>query len=142
LSEMVASGVTAAAMEVSSHALALDRVAGCLFDVAVFTNLTRDHLDFHGDMESYFRAKKQLFAMRKPGAAAVVNRDDAFGSRLSAEIAPPLVTYSVSGRAEADVRAADARCDLDGTTLAVEHAGGTFLVASSLLGRFNVENLL
>jgi UDP-N-acetylmuramoyl-L-alanyl-D-glutamate--2,6-diaminopimelate ligase len=142
LSEMVASGVAAAAIEVSSHALALDRVAGCLFDLAVFTNLTRDHLDFHGDMESYYQAKKRLFAMRKPGAAAVVNRDDAFGRRLAWEIAPPIVTYSVSGRPDADVRAAAARCDLDGTTLAVEHAGGRFTVASQLLGRFNVENLL
>src|SRR5204862_6468785 len=141
-SEMVGSGVTAAAMEVSSHALALDRVAGCLFDVAVFTNLTRDHLDFHGDMESYFQAKKGLFAMRKPGGAAVVNSDDTFGHRLAAEIAPPVVTYSTSGAPEADVRAAAARCDLSGTTLPAEHAGGKFTVASPLLGRFNVENLL
>ena len=85
LAEMVDAGVPAAAMEVSSHALALDRVAGCRFDVAVFTNLTRDHLDFHGDMESYFDAKKRLFAMRKPAAAAVVNVDDAFGRRLAAK---------------------------------------------------------
>jgi UDP-N-acetylmuramoyl-L-alanyl-D-glutamate--2,6-diaminopimelate ligase len=142
LSEMVGSGVPAAAIEVSSHALALDRVTGCLFDIAVFTNLTRDHLDFHGDMESYFQAKKRLFAMRKPGAAAVVNRDDAFGRRLAAEVAPPVVTYSASGRPEADVRAAAARCDLNGIALEVAHAGGRFTVASPLLGRFNVENLL
>jgi UDP-N-acetylmuramoyl-L-alanyl-D-glutamate--2,6-diaminopimelate ligase len=142
LSEMAASGVAAAAIEVSSHALVLYRVAGCLFDVAVFTNLTRDHLDFHGDMEAYFQAKKLLFPMRKPGAAAVINDDDAFGRLLAAEIAPPVLTYSASGRAEADVRAAAARCDLTGTTLQAEHAGGSFRVASPLLGRFNVENLL
>jgi UDP-N-acetylmuramoyl-L-alanyl-D-glutamate--2,6-diaminopimelate ligase len=142
LAEMAGAGVTAAAIEVSSHALALDRVAGTLFDVAVFTNLTRDHLDFHGDMESYYLAKKRLFAMRKPGAAAVVNVDDEFGRRLAAEIAPPVVTFSASGRPEADVRAAEARCDLSGTTLEVEHGGGRFRVASPLLGRFNVENLL
>jgi UDP-N-acetylmuramoyl-L-alanyl-D-glutamate--2,6-diaminopimelate ligase len=142
LAEMVEAGVAAAAIEVSSHALALERVTGCRFDLAVFTNLTRDHLDFHGDMESYYQAKKRLFAMRKPGAPAVVNVDDAFGRRLAGEIAPPVVTYSASGRGEAQVRAVAARCDLTGTTLEVEHAGGRFPVVSPLLGRFNVENLL
>ena len=142
LAEMVGAGVTAAAIEVSSHALALERVTGCRFDLAVFTNLTRDHLDFHGDMELYYQAKKRLFAMRKPGAPAIVNADDAFGRRLAAEIAPPVVTYSASGRAEAQIRAVAARCDLTGTELEVEHAGGRFLVESRLLGRFNVENLL
>ena len=141
LAEMVAAGLTAAAIEVSSHALALDRVEGCLFDVAVFTNLTRDHLDFHADMESYFSAKKRLFTLRKPRAAAVLNADDAFGARLAAELAAPVLTYSAAG-APADVRALDARCDLAGTSLTVAHAGGRFRVASPLLGRFNVENLL
>ena len=141
LAEMVREGVPAAAIEVSSHALALERVAGCRFDVAVFTNLTRDHLDFHGDMESYYQAKKKLFAMRKPGASAVVNLDDESGRRLGSEASPPVVTYSVSGRPEAAVRAVSARCDLSGTALDVEHAGGRFHVASPLLGRFNVENL-
>ena len=142
LAEMAGAGVAAAAIEVSSHALALERVTGRLFDLAVFTNLTRDHLDFHGDMESYFRAKKRLFAMRKPGAPAVVNADDEYGRRLTAEIAPPIVTYSASGRREARVRAAAVRCDLAGTALEVEHPGGRFPVSSPLLGRFNVENLL
>ena len=142
LAEMIEAGVPAAAMEVSSHALALERVAGCRFDVAVFTNLTREHLDFHGDMESYYGAKKKLFAMRKPGAPAVVNFDDAFGRRLAAEIEPPIVTYSPSGRAEADVRAAGSRCDLSGTVFEVERRGSRFRVSSPLLGRFNVENLL
>jgi UDP-N-acetylmuramoyl-L-alanyl-D-glutamate--2,6-diaminopimelate ligase len=142
LSEMVAAGVPAAAMEVSSHALALERVAGCRFDVEVFTNLTREHLDFHGDMESYYGAKKRLFAMRKPGTSAVVNFDDAFGRRLAAEIDAPIVTYSPSGKAAADVRAAGSRCDLSGTALEVEHGGSRFRVSSPLLGRFNVENLL
>ncbi len=141
LAEMVETGVPAAAIEVSSHALALDRIAGCRFDVAVFTNLTRDHLDFHGDMESYFGAKKRLFAMRKPAAAAVVNGDDAFGRRLALEVAPPVLTYSASG-GQADVRVSASHCDLAGTSLEVRHEGGTFAIASPLLGRFNVENLL
>jgi UDP-N-acetylmuramoyl-L-alanyl-D-glutamate--2,6-diaminopimelate ligase len=142
LAEMAGAGVPAAAIEVSSHALALERVAGCRFDVAVFTNLTRDHLDFHGDMESYYREKKRLFAMRKPGAMAVVNVDDAFGRRLASEITAPVETYSATGRSEADVRAAAARCDMTGIAFEVAHPGGKFRVVSPLLGRFNVENLL
>jgi UDP-N-acetylmuramoyl-L-alanyl-D-glutamate--2,6-diaminopimelate ligase len=141
LAEMVDEGIPAAAMEVSSHALALDRVAGCRFDVAVFTNLTQDHLDFHGDLETYFDAKKKLFTLRKPAAAAVVNVDDAFGRRLATEAAPPVVTWSPSG-ARADVRAEDVRCDVSGTSLAVVHAGGRFRISSALLGRFNADNLL
>ena len=141
LADMVAEGLPAAVVEVSSHGLALDRVDGCRFDVAVFTNLTRDHLDFHLDMESYFAAKKRLFSLRKPGAAAVVNTDDPFGRRLAAELAPPVVTYSPSGAA-ADVRSEAARCDLSGTSLDVVHKGGRFRVTSPLLGRFNVANLL
>ncbi len=123
LAEMVDGGVPAAAMEVSSHALALDRVAGCRFDVAVFTNLTQDHLDFHRDLDGYFDAKRKLFSMRKPGAAAVVNADDAFGRRLAAETAPPVTTWSPSG-APADVRGQDVRCDLAGTSLDVVHPAG------------------
>jgi UDP-N-acetylmuramoyl-L-alanyl-D-glutamate--2,6-diaminopimelate ligase len=141
LAEMVDEGIPAAAMEVSSHALALDRVAGCRFDVAVFTNLTQDHLDFHGDLESYFDAKKKLFTLRKPAAAAVVNADDPFGRRLASEAAPPVVTWSPSG-ARADVRAEDIRCDVSGTSLDVVHAGGRFRISSALLGRFHADNLL
>src|SRR5262249_3365946 len=134
--------IPAAAVEVSSHALSLERVAGCRFDVAVFTNLTRDHLDFHGDMESYYQAKKRLFGMRKQSAAAVVNLDDDAGRRLASEVAPPVVTSSARGREGAVVRAASARCDLSGTRIEVAHGGGNFSVSSPLLGRFNVENLL
>jgi UDP-N-acetylmuramoyl-L-alanyl-D-glutamate--2,6-diaminopimelate ligase len=141
LAEMVAAGTPAAAMEVSSHALALDRVAGTRFDVAVFTNLTRDHLDFHGDLETYFEAKRKLFALRKPGAAAVVNAEDPWGRRLAKEVAPPVVTFSAGGD-DADVRAENVVADLSGTSLDVAHAGGRFRVASPLLGRFNADNLL
>ncbi len=141
LAEMVDAGVPAAAMEVSSHALALDRVVGCRFDVAVFTNLTQDHLDFHGDLETYFGAKRVLFDLRKPGAAAVVNVDDAFGRRLAAEVAAPVVTWSPTGAA-ASVRAENVLCDLTGTALDVVHPGGRFRISSPLLGRFNVDNLL
>lgn len=141
LAEMVADGAKAAALEVSSHALTLDRVEGCRFDVAVFTNLTRDHLDFHGDMEAYFAAKRRLFDLRKPGAAGVVNVDDTYGARLLAEEAPPMVGYSPSG-ARADVSAESVACDLSGTRLDVIHPAGRFPLASPLAGRFNVANLL
>ena len=140
LAELVSDGVPAAAMEVSSHALALDRAEGCRFDVAVFTNLTRDHLDFHRDMEAYFLAKRRLFELRKPGASGVVNADDPFGRRLLAET-PPMVGFSAAGD-PADFRAASAHCDLSGTVVDVEHAGGTFRMESPLLGRFQVANLL
>ncbi len=142
LAEMVRDGAKAAAMEVSSHALVLERVAGCRFDVAVFTNLTRDHLDFHGDMEGYYAAKRLLFALRKPGAAGVVNADDPYGRRLLAEEAAPLLGFSPSGAMDADVRAENAACDLTGTRLDVVHAGGRFALSSPLAGRFNVANLL
>lgn len=140
LAEMVDSNTPAAAMEVSSHALALDRVEGCRFDVTVFTNLTRDHLDFHGDLETYFQAKRRLFELRKPGAAAVVNADDPSGRRLAAEVPPPVVTWSTRG--DADVRAEAVRSDLSGTSLEAVHRGGRFRISSPLLGRFNVDNLL
>lgn len=141
LAEMVAQGLPAAAMEASSHALALDRIVGCRFDLALFTNLTREHLDFHGNMEEYFRAKARLFGMRKPGAPGVVNVGDPYGLRLAGKIEPPVVTYSARGDA-ADVRAESIRCDLARTTFDVLHGGGVFHVSSALAGRFNVENLL
>jgi UDP-N-acetylmuramoyl-L-alanyl-D-glutamate--2,6-diaminopimelate ligase len=140
LAEMVEDGTRAAAMEVSSHSLALDRVEGCRFDVAVFTNLTRDHLDFHGDMESYYQAKKRLFALRKPGACAVINVDDSFGARLLAEVAPPSASFSPSGGA-AEFRAENGRCDLSGVAFELAYPGGRLPIASPLLGRFQLSNL-
>ncbi|HKD16635.1 MAG TPA: UDP-N-acetylmuramoyl-L-alanyl-D-glutamate--2,6-diaminopimelate ligase [Thermoanaerobaculia bacterium] len=140
LAEMVADGAKAAALEVSSHALALERVEGCRFDVVVFTNLTRDHLDFHGDMDSYYAVKKLLFDLRKPGAFGVVNADDPYGRRLLGEVAPPVASYSASGAA-ADYRAVSATCDLTGVRFDLVHAGGRLSVASPLLGRFQLANL-
>src|SRR5262245_32744280 len=141
LAELASDGVAAAALEVSSHALVLERVTGCRFDSAIFTNLTRDHLDFHGTMEEYYEAKKLLFGMRKPGGAAVINVDDLYGRRLLAEAGPPLASFSPSGAA-ADFRAEAIRCDLTGTRFEVVHAGGCVAVAAPLLGRFQVGNIL
>lgn len=142
LSQMLARGVTACALEVSSHALALSRVAGLRFDATIFTNLTRDHLDFHRDFAGYAQAKEKLFSLRKEGAAAVINRDDAVGRQFLARAAPPSVSYSPAGDALADFWAADVVTNLEGTSLTVRCRDGSWHVESPLVGRFNVENLL
>jgi UDP-N-acetylmuramoyl-L-alanyl-D-glutamate--2,6-diaminopimelate ligase len=135
---MAERGVTAAAMEVSSHSLALGRVAGTGFDVAVFTNLSQDHLDFHADMEDYFRAKASLFM---PPVIGVVNTDDKYGRRLAAEVPVPVTTFSPSGRDEADWRAADVRSGADGSTFRLIGPGGIEAdVSVGLAGVFNVAN--
>jgi len=100
---MAERGVTAAAMEVSSHSLALGRVGGTSFDVAVFTNLSQDHLDFHPDLEDYFRAKASLFM---PPVLGVINIDDKYGRRLASSALVPITTFSAAGRDEADTEAA------------------------------------
>jgi UDP-N-acetylmuramoyl-L-alanyl-D-glutamate--2,6-diaminopimelate ligase len=137
---MVERGVTAAAMEVSSHSLALGRVAGTSFDVAVFTNLSQDHLDFHAGLEEYFRAKASLFV---PPVIGVVNLDDKHGRRLAAAAPVPITTFSASGRGEADWRAADVRSGADGSTFRVIGPGGVEAdVSVGLAGVFNVANAL
>jgi UDP-N-acetylmuramoyl-L-alanyl-D-glutamate--2,6-diaminopimelate ligase len=135
---MAERGVTAAAMEVSSHSLALGRVAGTAFDVAVFTNLSQDHLDFHADMEDYFRAKASLFM---PPVLGVVNIDDKYGRRLAADAPVPVTTFSPSGRDEADWRAVDVRSGADGSTFRLVGPGGIEADGSvGLAGVFNVAN--
>jgi UDP-N-acetylmuramoyl-L-alanyl-D-glutamate--2,6-diaminopimelate ligase len=140
LAEMVAAGLPAAAIEVSSHALALDRVEGCRFDATVFTNLTRDHLDFHGNFESYFEAKSRLFSLRKKGAPAILNVEDSWGMRLARKVGPPVVTFAPRG-GEADVRVVSSYCDVSGIRLEIAWGGGKTSLSSALVGRFHVENL-
>jgi UDP-N-acetylmuramoyl-L-alanyl-D-glutamate--2,6-diaminopimelate ligase len=134
---MHAAGARAAAMEVSSHALAMQRVAGAAFDVAVFTNLTRDHLDYHQDMETYFAAKRGLFAQLKPGARPVVNAADPYGRRLADEL-PDALTFGDGGA----VRARRVRLSVGGITARLETPRGALDVDSPLLGRYNLDNLL
>ena len=135
---MVERGVTAAAMEVSSHSLSLGRVAGTGFDVAVFTNLSQDHLDFHADLEDYFRAKASLFM---PPVIGVVNIDDTYGRRLASSALVPVTTFSASGADEADWRAADVRSGADGSTFRLIGPGGVEAdVSVALAGVFNVAN--
>jgi UDP-N-acetylmuramoyl-L-alanyl-D-glutamate--2,6-diaminopimelate ligase len=135
---MAERGVTAAAMEVSSHSLALGRVAGTAFDVAVFTNLSQDHLDFHTDMEDYFRAKASLFM---PPVIGVVNIDDKYGRRLAKSALVPVTTFSAAGADDADWRAVDVRSGADGSTFRLIGPGGVEAdVSVGLAGVFNVAN--
>jgi UDP-N-acetylmuramoyl-L-alanyl-D-glutamate--2,6-diaminopimelate ligase len=134
LARMRDAGVTAVAMEVSSHALDLGRVGGVRFDATVFTNLSQDHLDHHGTMERYFEAKASLFTEERTDHA-VVNLDDPWGRRLL-DVAVPLTTYGLD--AGADVRGEDVRTTPEGLSFRVDGRE----VRSPLRGAFNVSNTL
>jgi UDP-N-acetylmuramoyl-L-alanyl-D-glutamate--2,6-diaminopimelate ligase len=139
LREMVDRGCGACVMEVSSHALSLRRVDGTTFAAGVFTNLTRDHLDFHVDMEAYFQAKRRLFEMLPPGAPGLVNTDDPRGAAL-AEMAGRPVTYAI--HRPADITPGPLSFGLEGLTFDVRTPRGTLRVRSKLVGRPNVYNIL
>jgi UDP-N-acetylmuramoyl-L-alanyl-D-glutamate--2,6-diaminopimelate ligase len=139
---MLAAGNRACAMEVSSHALELGRISGVRFAAAVFTNMSRDHLDFHATMEDYFQAKRRLFCppAGEPGPAAnIVNVGDPYGRRLAAELERPR-TFAVESPAE--YSADRLRCGLEGCRFALRTPDGAREVASPLPGRFNVANAL
>jgi UDP-N-acetylmuramoyl-L-alanyl-D-glutamate--2,6-diaminopimelate ligase len=145
LSQMVNARCKAAAMEVSSHALAQDRVRGLEWDVAVFTNLTQDHLDFHGTMENYFEAKAALFTglieqKSKTKPTAVINLDDPYGAKLvdRLEKKAQIITYGVGARA--DFRASNYHAEFAGTSYQLDARGKSYLVRVPLIGRFNVAN--
>jgi UDP-N-acetylmuramoyl-L-alanyl-D-glutamate--2,6-diaminopimelate ligase len=139
-------GCRAAVMEVSSHALAQERVRGIEFDVAVFTNLTQDHLDYHGTMEKYFGAKSLLFqhlaAQKHKQGTAVINIDDRYGEKLLDHSAKTVKTVSYGLSARADVRASDMKIDFHGTTYKLGIGQRSYLVRLPLIGRFNVYNSL
>ncbi|MCX3063206.1 UDP-N-acetylmuramoyl-L-alanyl-D-glutamate--2,6-diaminopimelate ligase [Streptomyces beihaiensis] len=138
-------GVDAVAMEVSSHALVLGRVDACVFDVAVFNNLSPEHMEFHSGMEDYFQAKAQLFT-RERSKQGVVNFDDEYGRRLVAECAErdyPVVTFSAEGHPDADWRAEDVEVGALGSTLTVVGPKGERIAAEApIAGPFNVANTL
>jgi len=144
LRRMRDAGVTGVAMEVSSHALALSRVEGIDFDVAVFTNLTQDHLDFHVTMDAYRDAKRHLFQLLAAGTkssrAAVVNADDPSGPAMVAGLPLRTLTYAV--RAPADIHPARWSSGAEGIRMSVRTPGGPLEIASPLVGEHNVENLL
>ncbi|MFI1966657.1 UDP-N-acetylmuramoyl-L-alanyl-D-glutamate--2,6-diaminopimelate ligase [Streptomyces pathocidini] len=135
-------GVGSVAMEVSSHALVLGRVDGTVFDVAVFNNLSPEHLDFHPDMEDYFVAKAKLFTTAR-SRSGVVNLDDEYGKRLAEESEVPVITFSAEGHPDADWRATDVEVGpLRSTFTAVGSKGETVRAASPIAGPFNVANAL
>ena len=145
LAKIVNAGCRAAAMEVSSHALAQDRTRGLEWNVAVFTNLTQDHLDFHGTMESYFESKLKLFTQlgrqqkkRKP--VAVVNIDDRYGQQLLQRIGKKVAVITYGMGVRADFRASNYRVEFGGTSYQLDARGKSYLVRVPLIGRFNVLN--
>ena len=139
LREMVDRGCGACAMEVSSHALSLRRVDGVSFAAGVFTNLTRDHLDFHADMEAYFRAKRRLFEMLPRDAPSLINLDDPRGPSLI-DLAGRPVTYAVNR--QADITPGPLSFSLQGLVFDVRTPRGALHITSSLVGRPNVYNIL
>jgi UDP-N-acetylmuramoyl-L-alanyl-D-glutamate--2,6-diaminopimelate ligase len=139
LREMADAGVSHCAMEVSSHALVQDRVGGCRFAAALFTNLTQDHLDYHADMADYYAAKARLFTAYRPGVA-VLNRDDPAGEKLMRETCAPVVTYGFSPQADVSVEGLD--MNVAGSALTVRVHRQRFSVHSPLMGQHNVYNIL
>jgi UDP-N-acetylmuramoyl-L-alanyl-D-glutamate--2,6-diaminopimelate ligase len=139
LARMRESGVRAVAMEVSSHGLELGRVEGTRFASATFTNLTQDHLDFHGSMESYFRAKRMLFD-RRLATHGVVNADDEYGRRLAGEAEIDIITYALESAA--DVTARNVVMKRSGSVFRCATPAGEIEVRVPIAGRFNVSNAL
>ncbi len=147
LARMVETGATHAVLEVTSHGLAQHRVAGCDFDVAVITNITHEHLDFHGSLEAYRRAKAMLFeglipSFRKPGVpkVAILNRDDSSYDLLRPIPADRHLTYSLSG--PADVTVGEVRHAPDAPRLILNLPEGPVEVTTALVGAYNVSNIL
>ncbi|MFD7285609.1 UDP-N-acetylmuramoyl-L-alanyl-D-glutamate--2,6-diaminopimelate ligase [Streptomyces sp. NPDC059863] len=135
-------GVESVAMEVSSHALVLGRVDGCVFDVAVFNNLSPEHMEFHSGMEDYFQAKARLFTPER-SRIGVVNFDDEYGRRLVSEATVPVVTFSAEGHPDADWRAEDVEVGSHGSTFtAIGPKGERVRAEAPLPGPFNVANTL
>ncbi|MDF1824363.1 MAG: UDP-N-acetylmuramoyl-L-alanyl-D-glutamate--2,6-diaminopimelate ligase [Verrucomicrobiales bacterium] len=146
LGEMVNNDCRGVAMEVSSHGLSQGRVKGVAFDVGVFTNLTQDHLDYHGTMENYFAAKRGLFEQMDSESAkegvALINIDDSFGDRLNKEGFSRIKKLTFGRSVGADFQASDIRSDFDGTRFKLAFRERSFLVRIPLIGAFNVYNAL
>lgn len=137
LAVMVERGITAVFMEVSSHALELNRVLGLQFDVAIFTNLTQDHLDFHGSMEQYFAAKAKLFTSSF-AKTAVVCVDDEWGKKLFAQLEIPAISIGTTGDWKTQVSSSDSA---GVTTLDIERSDGSQMsIAVNMLGSYNTMN--
>jgi UDP-N-acetylmuramoyl-L-alanyl-D-glutamate--2,6-diaminopimelate ligase len=142
LASAVAAGCQLGVMEVSSHALAQGRVMGCSYEVAVFTNLTQDHLDYHRDMDDYFEAKALLFSTNYLKGRAVINADDPYGQKLIKRLSPDQVwSYSVQN-SSADLWTSDLKYESTGVSGMLHTPAGTVAFSSPLVGQFNLSNLL
>jgi UDP-N-acetylmuramoyl-L-alanyl-D-glutamate--2,6-diaminopimelate ligase len=145
MSQMLKADCQACVMEVSSHALDQKRVHGVEFDVGIFTNLTRDHLDYHGTMENYFAAKKKLFSSLQQGTkkgTAVINIDDEYGARLAAEGDGVEVCLTYGFGEKARLRATKIELNVDGSRFVIEAPGRKFAIRLPLIGRHNICNAL
>jgi UDP-N-acetylmuramoyl-L-alanyl-D-glutamate--2,6-diaminopimelate ligase/murE/murF fusion protein len=146
LADMLRAGVSHVVMEASSHAIDLYRIRSCRFDVAVFINLSQDHLDFHGDMESYWASKKKLFTEylvqgpKSRHAVAVINCDNKNGSELAEILSVPVI--KTGSRPSDTVYADNAQCDRNGIAGEISMPGGKFHFKSRLVGKHNLENIL
>lgn len=140
LREAADHGATAAAFEVSSHALDQRRADGLEFCAAAFTNLTQDHLDYHGTMENYAAAKARLFEMLPPGATAIVNGDDAWSERIARDCKARVLRYSIGDRG--DIRASVTRDSVSGTLYRMTIGGRELALENAIVGRHNVYNAL
>ncbi len=150
LREMADNDCRGVAMEVSSHGLEQRRVGAVNFDVGVFSNLTQDHLDYHGDMDSYFRAKlalfEQMIAMKEAGSekrsVAVINTDDNYGQRMEKEIGDRLSVWTYGMNAHSDFKFSGVRQTFKGTSFQLDVRGKSYLVQVPLIGKFNVYNVV
>ncbi|NTW76574.1 MAG: UDP-N-acetylmuramoyl-L-alanyl-D-glutamate--2,6-diaminopimelate ligase [Syntrophaceae bacterium] len=146
LRQMVDDGVTHVVAEVSSHAIDLKRVDDCDFDLGIFTNLTRDHLDYHQTMENYFQAKKRFFSEVLPQSRKVhhqkmvINNDDQWGQKILTEVPLPALTYGIEG--DCSVKAIDYELSLSGISAGINVSGKSYSVSSPLIGKFNLYNIL
>ena len=146
LREMVRAGTDVGVLEVSSHALALDRIAGCEFDIVVFTNLTQDHLDFHQTMERYFQSKLHLFTdyvadgQKSGSKRALVNADDPWAPLILQQCRIPVWTFGIHSKA--DIQAEAIQLGMNGTQFVVTSPLGRMTITSQLVGEHNVSNML
>jgi UDP-N-acetylmuramoyl-L-alanyl-D-glutamate--2,6-diaminopimelate ligase len=144
--QLADAGAKAFVMEVSSHALEQKRADGCHFDVGIFSNLTRDHLDYHGSMEHYLHSKERLFAellqptATKPHRRAAINMDDNYGSQVAGQTACPVISYGIDY--PGDVRPVKVAITVNGISGTLATPKGEFFFVSKLLGRFNLSNIL
>jgi UDP-N-acetylmuramoyl-L-alanyl-D-glutamate--2,6-diaminopimelate ligase len=146
LREMADDEVTHVIAEVSSHAIDLKRVDDCDFDLGIFTNLTRDHLDYHKTMENYFQAKKRFFSEVLPHSAKdhrqkmVINVDDQWGQRILTEVTLPALTYGIEN--DCRLKAVEYELSLSGIKAQINIPGATISIESPMIGKFNLYNIL